>query len=193
MNTRDRIRAEATRQLLDNGYTRFTITAVREALGLSSGSMFHAFASKPALAAAVYVDGMRDYQRAALAALDSETDPMAALVAMLDAHLDWVQQHRELARFLFATLPEEVAREARPALADPNREFFAALGRRYEQLGLTPSTGYPLAHAIWIGPAQEYCRQWVRGTVETPPSALASTLRQAAVAALQAIASAPHG
>ncbi|MFD0360418.1 TetR/AcrR family transcriptional regulator [Nocardia sp. GCM10030253] len=192
MNTRDRIRAEAARQLLDNGYSRFTITSVRAALGLSSGSMFHAFPSKPALAAAVYVDGMLDYQRTAVAALDSATDPTAALLAMLDAHLSWVQQHRELARFLFATLPEEVACEAKPALTDPNREFFAALTRRFEQLGLPTSVGYPLAHAIWIGPAQEYCRQWVRGAVEAPPSALAPVLRQAAVAALHAVVATPH-
>ncbi|MEU7633572.1 TetR/AcrR family transcriptional regulator [Nocardia sp. NPDC049220] len=188
-NTRGRILAEATRQLLAKGYPAFTVAGVRDRLGLSSGSMFHAFGSKVELAAAVYVTGMRDYQRTVL-------DPMGApgigaeqaIRAMLAAHLGWVEDHRDLARLLFATLPDEVAHAAEPELAQHNQAFLAALEHRYRELlgpGMTVAgSGYPVAHAICIGPSQEYCRQWVRGGAGPTPRTVAPTLQQAALAAL---------
>ncbi|MEV6324547.1 hypothetical protein AB0M45_25655 [Nocardia sp. NPDC051787] len=154
--------------------------------------MFHAFGSKAELAAAVYVSGMLDYQRTVLDRLDPPgVDAEQAIRAMLDAHLGWVEDHRDLARFLFDTLPDEVARAAQPALVQHNRDFFAALERRYrELLGAVDvgAGGYPVAHAICAGPAQEYCRQWVRGRVTAPPRTLARILQDAAVAALATLA-----
>ncbi|MBF6222299.1 TetR/AcrR family transcriptional regulator [Nocardia abscessus] len=188
MRTRERILAEATEQLLAKGYPAFTVAGVRDRLGLSSGSMFHAFGSKAELAAAVYVAGMLDYQRAVLDRLDAPgIDAEQAIRAMLAAHLGWVEDHRELARFLFATLPDEVARSAEPELAQHNRTFFGALERRYRELLATADVGgdgYPVAHAICVGPAQEYCRQWVRGRVPAPPRTLTATFQDAAAAAL---------
>ncbi|MGK8520225.1 TetR/AcrR family transcriptional regulator [Nocardia asteroides] len=188
MRTRERILAEATRQLLAKGYPAFTVAGVRDRLGLSSGSMFHAFGSKAELAAAVYVSGMLDYQRTVSQCLEAgDLGAEEAIRALLAAHLGWVEDHRDLARFLFATLPDEVAHIAEPELAQHNRVFFGALERRYRQLLATADVGedgYPVAHAICIGPAQEYCRQWVRGRVSAPPRALAATLQDAAVAAL---------
>jgi AcrR family transcriptional regulator len=61
-DTRARILKEGTEQFARGGYAAFTLASVRDALQLSSGSMFHAFASKAALAAAVYVEGMSAYQ-----------------------------------------------------------------------------------------------------------------------------------
>ncbi|MET9286633.1 TetR/AcrR family transcriptional regulator [Nocardia beijingensis] len=188
VRTRERILAEATRQLLDKGYSSFTVAGVRDRLGLSSGSMFHAFGSKAELAAAVYVSGMLDYQRTVLERIDApDVGAEQAIRALLAAHLGWVEDHRELARFLFATLPDEVAGYAEPALAQHNRVFFGALERLYGELLGTAEVGgdgYPVAHAICVGPAQEYCRQWVRGRVTAPPRTLTATLQEAAVAAL---------
>ena len=192
-STRDRILAEAQVQLLARGYAAFTVAGVRDALGLSSGSMFHAFGSKAALAAAVHVEGMTGYQLVAAAALGGEADPERALRALVTAHLGWVEDHRALARWLFTSLPEEVAALARPALAAPNAAFFDRLADLYRRWGLPAAPaedGFPLVHAVAIGPTQEYCRQWTRGTVSRPPSTLAPALADAAVAAVEAVR--PH-
>ncbi len=192
-STRDRILAEAQVQLLARGYAAFTVAGVRDALGLSSGSMFHAFGSKAALAAAVHVEGMTGYQQVAGAALGGEADPERALRALVTAHLGWVEDHRALARWLFTSLPEEVAALARPALAAPNAAFFDRLADLYRRWGLPAAPaedGFPLVHAVAIGPTQEYCRQWTRGTVSRPPSTLAPALADAAVAAVEAVR--PH-
>ncbi|MFR9751724.1 TetR/AcrR family transcriptional regulator [Nocardia sp. 004] len=187
-DTRERILIEATKQLLDKGYPAFTVAGVRDRLGLSSGSMFHAFGSKVELVAAVYVSGMLDYQRTVLDRFTApEVSAEQAIRTMLDAHLGWVEDHPDLARFLFDALPDEVAYASETELAQHNQVFHIALERRYlELVGVTNAGehGYPVAYAICVGPAQEYCRQWVRGRTSVPPRMLASTLQDAAVAAL---------
>jgi AcrR family transcriptional regulator len=187
--TRQRILREATRQLTAQGYSAFTIAAVRDALGLSSGSMFHAFPSKPALAAAVFVEGMVDYQHAALAALAASDGGEGSVRALVRNHLAWIEDHRDLARVLFSTLPDDVMAEAAAPLAAHNGRFYAALDRFYEELaaaGRMARLPRALAHSICIGPAHEYGRQWVRGDAAARPRAVSTTLQDAAVAALAA-------
>jgi AcrR family transcriptional regulator len=188
-DTRSRILAAAARQLTDVGYSAFTIASVRDALGLSSGSMFHAFASKPALAAAVYVEGMADYQRTATAAITKAPDAERALRAWIASHLHWIEDHRDLARYLFSTLPDEVMAEAARPLAEHNDAFYAALVSLFDAAavaGLMARLPRPVAQAICIGPAHEYGRQWTRGNATTPPSKVSRTLEDAALAALAA-------
>ena len=184
-DTRTRILAEATRQLIELGYEAFTVAAVRDALGLSSGSMFHAFASKAALAAAVYVEGMSDYQRAASQAIHADAE--AALRALIAVHLAWIEDHRALARYLFGTLPEEVMALARAPLSEHNAEFFATLDGLYQRAadaGLCGRLDQRLAQALCIGPAQEYGRQWTRGNASISPRRVTRALQDAALAAL---------
>jgi len=190
--TRARILAEATRQLTELGYAAFTIAGVRDALGLSSGSMFHAFASKPALAAAVYVEGMADYQRAAITAITSADSADAALRAFIAAHLAWIEDHRALARYLFGSLPDEVMAEAARPLAEHNAQFFGVLDALYLRLsraGLMAALDRSVAQALCIGPAQEYGRQWTRGLASIPPRKLTRALQAAALAALASTSS----
>jgi hypothetical protein len=139
------------------------------------------------LAAAVYVEGMSDYQRVAIAAVDAATDAMTALNAWIAAHLSWVQQRRALAGFLFGTLPDEVMVLASEPLSECNAAFYArmeSLFRSAVDAGLMGEVDLSLAYALCIGPAQEYCRRWTRGAAATPPRALTGALQTAALAAL---------
>jgi len=188
-DTRNRILAEAARQIAARGYARFTMASVRTALRLSSGSMFHAFASKPALAAAVYVEGMADYQRAAIAAIAASRDPGSALRAWIAAHLGWIEDHRELARYLFSTPPDEVMAEAARPLAEHNRRFYTALESLFAQAtagGLMAPLPRPVAQALCIGPAHEYGRQWTAGHAAVSPRRVTGAFQDAALAALAA-------
>lgn len=185
--TRARILAEATRQLTRVGYPSFTVAAVRDALGLSSGSVFYAFASKAALAAAVYVEGMSDYQRTASETIEREADPRQTIRALIAQHLAWVEDHKALARYLFGTLPDEVMELAQEPLAARNAVFFANLARLYEraeEAGLVGRVELRVAMALCIGPAQEYCRQWTRGLAPLSPREVTGLLQSGALAAL---------
>jgi len=186
-DTRARILAEATCQLTAVGYSAFTMASVRDRLGLSSGSMFHAFPSKPALAAAVYVTGMADYHHKATRAITRARDPERALRAWIAAHLGWIEDHRDLARFLFATLPGEVMAEAELPLRAHNDRFYAALTELFEQAiaaGLMGRLERAVAQSLFIGAAHEYGRQWTRGNAPSPPRKLCRRFQDAALAAL---------
>ncbi|MCB1029337.1 MAG: TetR/AcrR family transcriptional regulator [Microthrixaceae bacterium] len=185
--TRQRILEEATRQLLDGGYDRFTVASVRDALGLSSGSMFHAFPSKAALAAEVYVAGMIRYQQAAIDSMAGR-DPHSAIEGLVATHLSWVSDHRRLARFLFSTQPSDVAEAAAPALAEANQGFFkvvADLMAEAAAAGLAAPMPVAVAHSLVIGPAQQYCRRWTRGDVSAEPRSLIALYQAAALQALR--------
>ena len=187
METRARILAEATRQLTELGYASFTVAAVRDALSLSSGSMFHAFPSKAALAAAVFVEGMGDYQRAASQVIHGVEDAEAAVRALVALHLAWIEDHRALARYLFGTLPDEVMALAKEPLAARNVEFFASLESLYQRVadaGLSGRIELRLAQVLCIGHAQEYGRQWTRGNASLSPRKVTRALQDAALAAL---------
>lgn len=183
---------EARRQLLDVGYSAFTISSVRSALGLSSGSMFHAFASKPDLVAHVFVTAMMEYQRVATAAIAEASDPVEAIEHYIAVHLLWVEEHRDLARFLFATQPDEVIDAAGPALREANAAFDQTLADLIAQAvesELMAPMPAAAARALVIGATQEYCRQWTRGKASVPPSRLTRPFQAAALAALAATAS----
>lgn len=187
-STRRRILDEATAQLLARGYSAFTIAGVRDRLGLSSGSMFHAFASKPALVAAVYVEGMRNYQESAIAAIEGRADPVGAIEDWIAAHLRWVSTHPELARFLFATQPPEVMDEAALPLADANAAFSTAVeGILCAAVagGLMAPVSTALGHSLVMGATQEYCRRWTRGDAVDDPVDLITIHQRAAIAALR--------
>ncbi len=187
-STRQRILDEATSQVLASGYSAFTIAAVRDALGLSSGSMFHAFPSKPALVAAVFVEGMQRYQDAAIAALSSDVDPEVALHRWIATHLRWVEDHRALAGFLFSTQPAEVVEAAASSLADANASFDKSVGDLFlslERAGASSELNHAVAHALVMGPVQEYCRQWIRGRANERPTAMTAILQRSASASLR--------
>ncbi len=187
MPTRERIVEEATKQLLECGYDAFTVASVRDVLGLSSGSMFHAFDSKPALVAEIFVSGMREYQQVATEAIGSHDRPDRAVGAWITAHLEWVTGNRDLARFLFSTQPDAVRERAVAPLAEANSVFYAtvdALFARAVDHGLMAPTAFAIAYALTLGPAQDYCRRWARGEAQLVPADLANEFSAAAVAAL---------
>ncbi len=188
MTTRQRILDEATRQVLGRGYVAFTIAAVRDALGLSSGSMFHAFSSKPDLVGAVYVEGMRGYQDAAVAAITAQSDARASIEAWIHAHLSWVSAQPDLARFLFSTQPDEVIEASAAALADANAAFYKAVQDLFAAAvadGLVAPLPRAVAHSLVMGPTQEYCRQWTRGSTDEDPRDSIELFQGAALEAMR--------
>lgn len=188
MTTRERILAEAERQLLDVGYAAFSMNSVRKALGLSSGSMFHAFASKAALAAEVYVGAMADYQNVASRVVLGPGDPKHTVEQFVASHLLWVESNRQRAHFLFMTQPDELLELAAGPLSAANDQFFAAIGEltaRAAEHGLCVSLPVDVSHPLIIGPAQEYCRRWTRGLVAQRPTQLTTVFQRSALAALR--------
>ena len=99
----------------------------------------------------------------------------------------WVEQHRERARLIYGNLPDEVLLAAEPTFSTRNREYVIAVRgwlehqMARETLILRP---FAVAHALWFGPTQEFCRHWLHGRSRLAPSQVADDLAAGAWAAL---------
>lgn len=136
--------------------------------GASVGSIYHHFASKEGIAAALYVDGLRDYQRGFVAQLAAATSTRAGVHDGVRHYVDWIVAHRALAQFL-RTAP--VAETSEP-LRGLNRSFFGAIADWMAPAiarGELRELSTQLLTALWLGPSQELSRMWLAGRTGTSP------------------------
>src|ERR1700750_1657211 len=83
------------------GFGGATVGAIRTKARASNGSFFHVFGSKKELAGALFLDVLRHYHAAMLAALDPAPEAGPGIDHLIRAHLDWVVTSRREARYLF--------------------------------------------------------------------------------------------
>jgi AcrR family transcriptional regulator len=171
--TRDRILDAARRRFAADGVYSATLEEVRRDAGVSVGAIYHHFPDKERLAEAVWLDALGRYQKGFLAALRAHPGASEGVVAAVEYHLAWVAAHREDAALLFS---------ARPAAArERNRPFFRAVRAWWrEHAGELRDLDLDVAHALWLGPAQEYCRHWLAGRARRVPADVARELADSA-------------
>ena len=173
----------------EKGYGATTMADVRRASGASIGSIYHHFSSKEELAAALYVEGLRDYQRGVVAVLHEHPDAEAGVRALVRHHLGWVAANPDLARYLLSSREAEVAEATSGPLRELNRAFFAEIEAWLEphrDAGRIRRLPFDVHHAILIGPSQELARLWLAGrTTSDLDAAAAGHLAAAAWNALK--------
>src|SRR2546423_4194701 len=148
-----------------HGYHGATIEEIRAASGASIGSIYHHFGGKQELAAALYLDGLRDYQQAFLEVLEQGGDAEATVKAIVENHLRWVAEHPKMASYLMSSREVEVVRATEPELRAMNRAVIDATREWVERgviAGALRALPTALYYAVLIGPAQEFARQWLR-------------------------------
>ena len=178
MSARDRIVEAARTRFAADGVYAATLDDVRRDAGVSVGAVYHHFPDKERLAEAVWLDALERYQAGFLAALGASAGAREGVEGAVAYHLRWVASHREDAVLLFS---------ARPSTArEPNRAFFRAV-RAWWRTHADELRDFDLdlAHALWLGPAQEYCRHWLAGRARRVPPAVRDELAAAAWQALK--------
>lgn len=163
---------------LDAGVPAASIEEIRRRSGASVGSLYHRFGSKEGIAAAVYLDALRDYQRDFVAALDRSRSAADGVRSAVRAHLRWVVRNPERARFLLLTGGTDVRRAARDDLRALNDGFFAAVTDWLDRHSGEIRTGsIDVVYALWLGPSQELARLWLargqHGSLRTETTHLA--------------------
>lgn len=172
------------------GYDASTIADIRAAAGVSNGSVFHHFGSKEGIAEALYLDGIRRYQQGLLAVLERHrADAASGVRAVVRFHLEWVEAHRDLARFLF-DIGRPDWRGAQSAAIRAANEAFAAgvaawLRPHVDKRRLKPLPAEVFAACV-IGPAQLVSRAWIAGLRKARPRTYARALADAAWGAVSA-------
>jgi AcrR family transcriptional regulator len=161
---------------------------VRRRAGVSNGSLYHHFPSRADLGAELVLTGMRACQAGIIAVLAADQPAQDAVRAVVRTQLVWVEEHAELARLLYADLPDDVLRAAEPSFSAENRRYAELVGAWLDRLaraGTLAALPFSVAHALWLGPAQEFARHWLHGRTRLRPSQAADELADGAWRALQ--------
>ena len=165
----------------EHGVEATTIDDIRRRSGASVGSIYHHFGDKEGLADALYVEGVRTYQRAFVETLADQEDAEQGVKALVGHHLRWVIDNQDLARHLLRRRDvDEVTLNAE------FNEASAAWFERQRQAGKLRELESDLTFVLLIGPAQALCRRWLSGRSETSLAAAERPLAEAAWRALRA-------
>ena len=107
------------------GPQKLTIAAVAERAGAPVGSIYHRYASRHEILAAVWLDLVEEFQGRFLAALESG-DPVAAALAAVRYTCGWVRRHPREARLMLLHRREDFAAEHWPQSYRRRAEKLAA-------------------------------------------------------------------
>ena len=180
--TRETIVRAALECAASGNWEATSLHAVRQRAGVSNGSLFHHFPTRQALNAALVAAALEQHQEALLAQLSP--DPEAAVAAVVRRHLQWVQDDPEVARLLLPAPPDVLRAAVTAPALESNRAFFRSVGTWLERHGWSGRPELFVVLALWIGPAQEYSRQWLAGPRATALLDVADDLAEGARAAL---------
>ncbi|OHD65850.1 MAG: TetR family transcriptional regulator [Spirochaetes bacterium RBG_13_51_14] len=155
----------------EKGYSDTSINDVCRMSGASVGSIYHHFKSKEQLAAAVYLEGIRDYQQGFVQELEGHDRARDGVFAIVRFHLTWVERNPDWARFLFQKRYAEFMGDTEEEFSRLNAEFMARVSgwfRKHIGTGSIRRLPPDLYPAIMLGPCQEYSRIYLSGHHATP-------------------------
>ncbi len=160
------ILAAALECFAERGFAATTMEEIRSRSGASIGSIYHHFGGKEELAAELYVEGLRDYQRGFLQALERQANTELAIHALVRYHLRWVERNPRLAQFLVNRRETELLLATEARVRELNREFLPRVAGWVEQR-VEAGDMRPLPLDLWepvlLGPSQEFSRLWLAG------------------------------
>jgi len=180
---REEILDAALRCFVEKGYASATIEEIRLSAGASIGSLYHHFSSKEELAAALYVEGIADYQDGMVSVLGANCVSDDGIKAAVTYHVRWAVEHADLARFLFSVREPDVVGSRAEELAAMNQRFFGTARdwlAPHVRASVIRQLPFDLTYALWIGPAQELVRNLVFGRVRSSWKTAAAVLGDAA-------------
>jgi AcrR family transcriptional regulator len=188
-STRARIMDAALECFLARGYEQTTVARIREKSGVSNGALFHHFPSKESIADALYVDALSSFQGGLWRLIRRRPRSLRAAVRDTIAHqLRWIEEHPDLARFVYMRGHPDWESPGATAVESLNRELAAAFRSWLDPLvkaGEVRPMSMLLITAIVSGPAHAIARRWLSGQLERAPVEFVDQLAVAAWAGLR--------
>jgi AcrR family transcriptional regulator len=182
LSARERLLAAALRALATQSPAAVGLDDIRRDAGVSVGALYHHFRDKEALIDALYLELTGRVQDDFLSELWTHRSAEDGVKAIVRWYLRWVSENQAAARVLLGHRPE------RSELRDMNRRFFdevLAWWQTHVHYGALRALPLDVIHALWIGPAQEYTRNWLSGHAKTVPRRVAEVFADAAWNALK--------
>ncbi|MBJ7328554.1 MAG: TetR/AcrR family transcriptional regulator [Solirubrobacteraceae bacterium] len=186
MQTRERILAAALACFSEDGYERTTVARIRERSGVSNGALFHHFASKKAIAGALYVEAMRSVQEGHWALLTAHPATLDEAIRGVVAHqLQWTQDNPEWAAFLYAQGHLDWSSTAAAELHSLNRDLAIAYRdwlAPFVDRGEARPLSMIMLTAIVTGPAHAVAQRWLAKQLDGELTGFVDELAEAAIA-----------
>lgn len=183
ISTRETILKAALECFNDLGFQATTIEEIRLRSQASIGSIYHHFSSKEQLAASLYLEGLKNYQKGFQEILETHSEAETGIKALVIYHLEWVTSNANLAKYLFHSHQSESVSTEKEALKAMNRESFQAFTKwlkvhiKKDRIKELPTD---ICLSILIGPSQEFARHWLSNRVKTDISKASNLLADAA-------------
>lgn len=182
-STRSRLLEAATQVFLAQGFAAASMDQVRQAAGVSNGSLYHHFPTKAALADALYAHTLRDFHTLVAKPIAGRASAQNGVKGMVRAYVQWVLAHPEGARLLhelkrssdFASSPGETA--------EASAQGFATLREWVQhktEAGELRAMPFPVWMALVFSPAMTLTRHWVQQPEPAVPAAVRNALEHAA-------------
>jgi len=195
--TRERIMQAALSDFLEEGYEQATTARICRRAQVSNGALFHHFASKQAIADALYVEAIGSFQEGLWALLRRRPGSLyEALHGALSHQMRWIEEHPDLARFVYMRGHLDWDSAAGSEVAALNSELAGAMRewmRPLEESGELRPLPMLLLTAIVSGPAHAIARRWLSGQLEDRrPTDFVRALTEAACAALRGTPTGTH-
>lgn len=184
-------RAELKRNILrralacfnEQGLEATTIEMIRAACDTSVGAIYHHFGNKEGLVAALFFAALDDQAGLRERYMSDAQTLEQGVQALVHSYVDWVDAQPEWARFQFQARYAVAKGPFAEELASRNkarnrqlREWLTA-HTRADELPRIPAELLP---SLIVGQAENYCRAWLSGRVQSSPSTYRQELAEAA-------------
>ena len=182
-STRDKVLAAAADLFLAQGFAKASMEQVRQAAGVSNGSLYHHFPTKAELADALYVEMLHDFHAALLAAIHGSVAAEAGVKGLVRAYVAWVLKHPDRAALLHKLKREGDVTNASAGIAAANAEVFGALqawvdAQRAE--GRMRDLPFHLWMALVFSPSWTLTARWAQDAAPSVPPKVRAALEHAA-------------
>lgn len=126
-SVRRRVVESALRAFSADGYDAVSIERVRDAAGVSVGSLYHHFESKAGVASAVFTEAISRYHSPLLDVVATDPPAEAGIRSLVGVHHRWVANHTDWARFMVTMGDLAEIRADAAQRESANGRFFDAL------------------------------------------------------------------
>ncbi len=137
------------------------------------------------------VSALEDHQRRTVEILEeNESDPEAAVKALVRLHLKWTEEDPERAILVSRKRNEVATGPLGERLAASNREWFSTMKAWIDHQAGTERiepVSFNLLHAVIFAPTQEISKLWLAGRLKRPLGSYADALGEAAWASVCAL------
>jgi len=177
--TRQRALAAALALFDAQGVEAATIEQVRDAAGVSIGSLYHHFGSREGLVAALYEDLLERYRSVMAAELARHDGARALLDGFVTTHIAWSMLNPAAARFLAEHRHHRALTEAEARLQHGTTDFLRPLVQRLKPAvaaGILKPLPPELLLSLVIGPVQNWLRMERAGRAGLKPGNAARKL-----------------